>query len=65
MAPIERSDGDGPEPLAAIVGGVVAALVLTWLVGIVIGTLTFVVRIAVLVALVVAGFWVWGKISGD
>ena len=55
----------GPGPLPAVVGGVLAAIVLFWLVGIVVGTVVFVVRIAVLVALVVGGFWVWGKLTGD
>ncbi len=49
----------------AVVGGVVAALVLIWLVGIIITTLTFLVRLAVLVAVVIAGFWVWNKLAGD
>ena len=57
------SDDRGPGPLPAIVGGVLAALVLFWLVGIVIGTVVFVVRIAVLVALVAGGLWVWGKLT--
>jgi hypothetical protein len=55
----------GPGPLPAVVGGVLAAIVLFWLVGIVVGTVVFFVRIAVLVALVVGGFWVWGKLTGD
>lgn len=61
----ERPRGDGPGPLVAIIGGVVAALVLIWVVGIVISTLTLLVRLAVLVAVVVAGFWVWSKLTGD
>jgi hypothetical protein len=65
MGTPERSDGRGPGPLPAIVGGVLAALVLFWLVDIVVGTVVFVVRLAVLVALVVAGFWVWGKVRRD
>ena len=55
----------GPGPLPAIVGGVIAALVLFWLVGIVVGTVVFVVRILVLVALVAGGLWLWGKFTGD
>jgi hypothetical protein len=65
MGTLERSDGDGPGPLPAIIGGVVVALVLIWLVGIVASTLVLLVRLAVLVAVVVAGFWVWSKVSGD
>ena len=61
VVPEER----GPGPLPAVVGGVLAALVLFWLVGIVVGTVVFVVRVAVLVALVVGGFWAWGKLTGD
>jgi hypothetical protein len=65
MGTPERSDSDGPGPLPAIIGGVVVALVLIWLVGIIISTVTLLARLAVLVAVVVAGFWVWGKVSGD
>lgn len=53
----------GPGPLAAVVGGVVAALVLFWLVGIVIGTVVFLVRIAVFVALIGGGLWVWNRLT--
>ena len=55
----------GPGPLPAIVGGVVVALVLIWAVGIVVGTITFVLRLAVVVALVVGGLWLWGKLTPD
>ena len=55
----------GPGPLPAIVGGVVAALVLFWLVGLVIGTVVFIVRIAVLVGLVAGGLWIWNAVTGD
>jgi hypothetical protein len=65
MGALERSDGGGPGPLPAIIGGVVVALVLIWLVGIIASTFFLVARLAVLVALVVAGFWVWGKVSRD
>jgi hypothetical protein len=65
MGALERPDSGGPGPLPAIVGGVLAALVLIWLVGIVFTTVVFLVRVAVLVALVVGGLWVWGKLSGD
>lgn len=56
-------DKPGPGPLPAVVGGVIAAIVLIWFVGVVVGTIVFFVRIAVIVALVIAGFWVWGKLS--
>lgn len=65
MGALEPSDGGGPGPLPAIIGGVVVALVLIWLVGIIISTVTLLARLAVLVAVVVAGFWLWGKVSGD
>jgi hypothetical protein len=55
----------GPGPLPAVVGGVIAALVLFWLAGIVVGTVVFVVRLAVLVGLVLGGLWLWGKLTGD
>ena len=58
-------DKPGPGPLPAVVGGVVAAVVLIWLVGIVAGTIVFFVRIAVFVALIAAGLWAWGKLSRD
>ncbi len=56
---------DGPGPLPAVIGGVVAVVVLSWLVGVVIGTVVFFVRIAVLVALVGGGLWLWSKLSRD
>lgn len=56
-------DKTGPGPLPAILGGVVAALVLIWLVGVVVGTIVFFVRLVVLVALVVAGLWCWRKLT--
>jgi hypothetical protein len=65
MGASERSDGGGPGPLPAIIGGVVVALVLIWLVGIIASTFVLLVRLAFLVALVVAGFWVWSKVSRD
>lgn len=65
MGTPERSDRDGPGPLPAIIGGVVVALVLIWLVGIIASTLAFLARLLVFVAVVVAGFWAWGKLSRD
>ncbi len=53
----------GPGPLAAVIGGVLAALVLVWLVGVVIGTVVFIVRIAVFVALIVGALWAWGRVK--
>lgn len=58
-----RPDTRGPGPLPAILGGVVAALVIVWLVGIVIGTFVFVVRLVVLVAMAVGGLWAWDKLT--
>lgn len=55
----------GPGPLPAIVGGIVLAVVLMWLVGIVVSTIAFFVRVAVFVALVAGAFWLWAKLSGD
>ena len=60
MGAPERS---GPGPLPAIVGGVLAALVLVWLVGVVVGTIVLFVRVAVFVALVAGALWVWGKLT--
>jgi hypothetical protein len=59
------AENDGPGPLPAVFAGVVAVLVLSWLVGIVIGTVVFVVRLVVLGALVAGAFWIWGKLSRD
>jgi hypothetical protein len=55
----------GPGPLPAIIGGVIAALVLIWLVGVVLATITFFVKVVVFIALIAGAFWVYGKLSGD
>jgi hypothetical protein len=55
----------GPGPLPAIVGGVIAAFVLIWLVGVVLATITFFVKVIVFVGLIAAALWLWGKFSGD
>ena len=60
MAVPEKS---GPGPIVAVVGGVIAAFVLIWLVGIVIGTVVFFVRVLVFVALAAGVLWIWGKLS--
>ena len=62
MGPPDRS---GPGPLPAIVGGVLGAVVLVWLVGIVVGAIVFAVRILVLATIVVGGLWGWGKLTRD
>jgi hypothetical protein len=56
-------DKSGPGPLPAVVGGVIAAFVLLWLVGVVIGTVVFFVRVLVFVALAAGVLWLWGKIK--
>jgi hypothetical protein len=58
-------DKPGPGPLPAVVGGVVAALVLLWLVSAVIGTIVFVTKVILVAGVVIAGFWVWGKLRRD
>lgn len=58
-------DKSGPGPLPALVGGVIAAFVLLWLVGIVIGTIVFFVRVVVVIALAAGVLWAWGKLSRD
>ena len=60
-----RADDREPGPLPAIIGGVVAALVLIWLVDVIASTVAFAIRMAVFVTLVVGGLWVWGKLSRD
>lgn len=56
------SDKSGPGPLPAIVGGVIGALVLVWLVGIIVSAFVFAVRLVVIVAVLVGAAWAWGKI---
>jgi hypothetical protein len=56
-------DKSGPGPLPAIVGGVIAAFVLLWLVGVVIGTVVFFVRVLVFLALAAGVLWIWGKLK--
>ncbi len=63
--PMAHPDKPGPGPLPALVGGVIAALVLVWFVGLVIGTITFILRIAVFVGLVAGVLWLWSKFSSD
>jgi len=62
MGPPDRS---GPGPLPAIVGGVLAAFVLVWLVGIVVGAIVFAVRIVVIGAVIAGALWLWGKFTRD
>ena len=59
----ERS-GSG-SPVLAIGGGIVAALVLWWLAGIVVGTVVFVIRLIVIGAVIGGLLWLWGKFSHD
>ena len=56
-------DKSGPGPLPAIIGGVIGAFVLLWVVGLVIGTIVFFVRVVVFVALAVGVLWIWGKLK--
>jgi hypothetical protein len=63
MAVPDERQGAGPGPVVAIVGAVIAAVVLVWVVDVVIGTFLLFARLAVLLALVAAGFWVWGRFS--
>ena len=65
MARREVARRDGPGPLPAVIGGVLAVVVLSWVVGIVIGAVVMVVRIAVLVALVWGAFRLWAIFSRD
>jgi hypothetical protein len=60
----ERS-GSGSSLVWAVGGGIVAALVLWWFIGIVIGTIVFATRIIVIGALVGGGLWLWGKFTKD
>jgi hypothetical protein len=65
MALPDERRGAGPGPVVAVVGAVVAAVVLVWVVGVVVSTFLLFARLAVLLALVAAGFWVWGRFSRD
>jgi hypothetical protein len=58
-----RDDRIGPVP--AIVGGVVAALVLFWVVGLVISVVAGVIKIVVLGAVVGGALWLWSRFSRD
>jgi hypothetical protein len=58
-------DKPGPGPLPALIGGVIAAFVLIWAVGFVISTITFVLRIAVIVGILGGALWLWSKFSSD
>ncbi len=51
--------------MLAIGGGILAALVLWWLVGIVIGTIVFAIRIIVIGGLIGGALWLWGKFTSD
>ncbi|MBA2283002.1 MAG: hypothetical protein M3527_04470 [Actinomycetota bacterium] len=56
---------EGPGLLPVIAGGVIGAIVLFWLVGIVIGTIVFAVKVATVIALIAGGFWLYNKFSRD
>jgi hypothetical protein len=56
-------DRSGPGPLPAVVGGVVVALVLVWVVGVVVSAFVFAVRLIVIGAVLVGALWLWGKIK--
>ena len=56
-------DRSGPGPLPAVVGGVVLAFLLIWLVGIVVSAFVFAVRLVVIVAVLIGALWLWGKIK--
>jgi hypothetical protein len=60
----EERSGSG-SPVLAIGGGIIVALVLWWIVGIVVGTVVFLVRLVVIGALIGGALWVWGKLSPD
>jgi hypothetical protein len=62
-AEMATSDGSGPGPLPALIGGVIGAFVLLWVVGVVVGTIVFFVRVVVFLALAIGVLWVWGKLS--
>ena len=51
--------------MLAIGGGIIVALVLWWIVGIVVGTVVFMVRLVVIGALIGGALWVWGKLTPD
>lgn len=53
----------GPGLVATVAGGVIGAIVLFWLAGVVIGTIVFAVRIVVVIAVLAGALWLWGKVS--
>jgi hypothetical protein len=60
----EQRSGSG-SPVLAVGGGILAAIVLWWIVGIVVGTIVFVVRLVVIGAVIGGLLWLWGKFSRD
>jgi hypothetical protein len=65
LAVEEERSRSGTSPVLAIGGGILAALVLWWLVGIVIGTVVFAIRIIVIGGLIGGALWLWGKFTSD
>lgn len=63
MLAVEPERSRSGSPILAVGGGLVLALALWWVVGIVIGTIVFVVRLLVIGALVAGALWLWGKFS--
>jgi hypothetical protein len=62
---VEEQRSRPGSPVLAIGGGLVLALVLWWVVGIVIGTIVFMVRLIVIGAVIAGALWLWGKFSRD
>jgi hypothetical protein len=63
---VEEERSRSGSPILAVGGGIIAALVLWWIVGIVVGTVVFVIRLVVIGGLIVGALWLWGKFTkGD
>ena len=65
MVGVDDERSRSGSPVLAIGGGIIVALVLWWIVGIVVGTVVFLVRLIVIGALIGGALWVWGKLSPD
>lgn len=64
MANLPVKDDSGPGVLTMVVGGVIGAVVLFWLAGIVISTVVFALRVVIVLAVVAGAIWLWNKVKG-
>jgi hypothetical protein len=65
VVPVDDERSRSGSPILAVGGGIIAALALWWIVGIVVGTVVFVIRLVVIGGLIVGALWLWGKFTND